>query len=63
MKLYRLRKDILLNMDAVTLVIDRGYAGAQHQVRIYTTDGKHEYELSNEDWTKFQVELKKYELG
>lgn len=63
MKLYKLREDILLNMDAITLIIDRGYSGAQHEVRIYTVDGQHEYKLSNEDWTRFQMELKKYEMG
>ena len=63
MKLYRLRSDILLNMEAVTLVIDQGYNGANHLIRIYTTDGRHEYQLSNEEWTHFQMELKKYELA
>ena len=63
MKLYKLRSDILLNMDAVTLIIDRGFSAALHTVRIYTTDGKHEYDLSNEDWTRLQMELKKYEVG
>lgn len=63
MKLYRLRSDILLNIETITLVIDRGYHGTNHLIRIYTTDGKHEYQLSNEDWTRFQMELKKYELA
>lgn len=57
MKLYKLRNDILINLDAITLVIDRGYHGAQRQVRIYTVDGQHNYSLSNEEWTRFYQKL------
>ena len=63
MKFYRLRKDIFINMDAIHIAIDMGYRNANHLVRIYTSDGRHEYELSNEEWTKFQEELKAYEMG
>ena len=58
MNLYKLRSDIYLNLDAVSLIIDRGYAGAKHQVRIYTSDGQHNYELDNEDWTRLQLKIK-----
>ena len=57
MKLYQLRKDIIINLEAVTLVIDRGYAGAQRKVRIYTTDGQHDYTLSNEEYTRLYCKL------
>lgn len=60
MKLYKLRSDILINLDAITLVIDRGYADTKRLVRIYTTDGKHEYKLSTEEWTKFYHKLEEY---
>ena len=60
MKLYQLRKDILLNLDAVVLVIDRGYAGTKRQVRIHTLDGQHDYKLSNEEWTCFYRKLEEY---
>lgn len=59
MKLYKLRPDILINMDAITLVIDRGYVGALRKVRIYTFDGRHEYELTNEEYTNFYMQLGK----
>jgi hypothetical protein len=57
MKLYKLRSDILINLDAITLVIDRGYAGVKRKIRIYTTDGQHNYELTNEEWTRFHQKL------
>ena len=60
MNLYKLRSDITLNLDTVTLIIDKGYAGAKHQLRIYTIDGQHNYELDNEDWTRLQLKLKEY---
>lgn len=62
MKLYKLRPDILINMDAITLVIDRGYVGAQRKVRIYTLDGRHEYELTNEEYTNFYMQLEKEKI-
>ena len=60
MQLFELRKDILINLDAITLVIDRGYVGTKREVRIYTTDGQHEYKLSTEEWTKFSYKLEEY---
>lgn len=60
MKIYKLRDDILINMDAITLVIDCGYHGAKREIRIYTTDGRHDYVLSNEDWTRFYQALEEY---
>lgn len=60
MKLFKLRHDILINLDAITCVIDRGYSGTKREVRIYTTDGRHEYELSNEEWTRFYQKLEEY---
>lgn len=62
MKLYELRSDITINLDQLCLVIDRGYYGTKRRVRIYTTDGRHEYDLSTEDWTKFQLMLKENEM-
>lgn len=62
MRLYRLRDDIWINLDAVSLVIDRGLAKDKWQVRIYTFDGRHEYDLSTEEWTKFQLILKENEM-
>jgi hypothetical protein len=61
MRLYRLRDDIWINLDAVSLVIDRGLAKDKWQVRIYTFDGEHNYHLSTEEWTKFQLMLKENE--
>ena len=61
MKLYKIRPDLYINLDQVCLVIDRGYVGTKHEVRIYTTDGQHEYKLSNEEWTKFELMLKENE--
>lgn len=60
MKLYKLRHDILINLDAITIVIDRGYHGAQRQIRIHTIDGQHDYILSNEEWTRFYQKLEEY---
>jgi hypothetical protein len=61
MKLYELRPDIVLNLDQICLVVDRGYYGTKRRIRIYTPDGRHEYDLSVEEWTKFQLMLKENE--
>ena len=61
MKLYRLRSDITINLDNVCLIIDRGFWGAKRRIRIYTTDGQHEYDLPTEDWTRLQLLLKENE--
>lgn len=60
MKMYQMRPDIWINLDAITLVIDRGYAAAKHQIRIYTIDGRHEYELSNEEWARLQKKVEEH---
>lgn len=57
MNLYKLRSDTYINLDHLCLVVDRGYIGTKREVLIYTTDGQHEYKLSNEEWTKFQLKL------
>ena len=60
MQLFEVRKDIIINLDAITIVIDRGIVGTQRQVRIHTTDGQHDYMLSNEDFTRFYHKLEEY---
>ena len=55
--MYQLRKDIWINFNQVSLVIDQGYAGAKHNVRTYTPDGRHEYSLTNEEYTKLMMKL------
>ena len=60
MQLFELRKDIIVNLDAITIVIDRGILGTKRQVRIHTIDGQHDYMLSNEDYTRFYCKLEEY---
>ena len=57
--MFQLREDIWIRLDAINLVIDRGYSGTKRRVRIYTTDGRHEYDLTNEEYTKFYNRLRK----
>ena len=59
MNLYKLRSDIYLNLDAITVIVDRGMSGTKHEVRIHTNDGQHEYKLSTEEWTRFQLDILK----
>lgn len=54
MRMYRLRDDLFINIEAITLIIDRGFGKDGHRVRIYTFDGEHNYILNNEDWTRLQ---------
>ena len=58
-RFYKLRDDILVDLDSITMVIDRGYSMTNHEVRIYTLDGRHEYLLSNEDYTRLYQQLEK----
>lgn len=61
MWLYKLRKDILINLESINIVIDQGYTKTGHKVRIHTIDGQHEYNLNNEDYSRFMMKLKELE--
>lgn len=56
--MFKLRDDIWIRMNSINLVIDRGYAGMKRRIRIYTTDGRHEYDLTTEEWSRFELALK-----
>jgi hypothetical protein len=60
--MFQLTPDKWICLAHITLVIDRGYADAKRRVRIYTTDGKHEYDLTNEQYTHFMCKIKEMEI-
>ena len=60
--MFQLTPDKWVRLAHITLVIDRGYAGAKRKVRIYTVDGRHEYELTNEEYTRFMNKIKELEV-
>lgn len=57
MKLYQIRPDLWVNLDAICLIIDRGYIGTKRRIRLHTFDGEHNYDLSTEEWTKFSQKM------
>lgn len=56
--MFQLTPDKWIRLSAINLVLDRGYAGAKRKVRIYTNDGRHEYELTNEQYTRFMNKVR-----
>ena len=59
--MFQLTPDKWIRLSSINLVIDRGFAGTKRRVRIYTTDGRHEYDLTNEQYTKFYEKIKEME--
>ena len=60
--MFQLTTDKWIRLSAITVVIDRGYYGVKHRVRIYTNDGRHEYDLTNEEYTRFMSKIKEMEV-
>jgi hypothetical protein len=61
--MFHLTADKWIRLSAITLVIDRGFTKTGRRVRIYTTDGRHEYDLTNEEYTRFMHLIQSMGVG
>jgi hypothetical protein len=58
MKFIQLRNDLIIHLESIDVVHYIRPEKNKHVVRMYIRGTKHDYRLTNEQWTKLQMLLK-----